>query len=159
MGRWHTTYKIILIFTALDLASARDATGGSIVIKVGCFYPVISSSNPFLQGAHFFYENGTQFFIRGIEYHDYHKASPSTSTYIDLLADNSVCTRDIPHLLRLGINTLFVTNTDPRQPHSGCMRLLQDAGIYVIVNPFNRIGISSESLPTWDNGSFPLLRL
>jgi hypothetical protein len=113
------------------------------------------SSKAYLQGAHFFYENGTQFFIRGIEYHDYHKISPSDSTYIDLLALNSVCFRDLPHLRRLGINTLFVSNTDPQKPHAGCMRLFQDAGIYVMVTPFNRNGISTESLPTWDNGTFP----
>lgn len=72
------------------------------------------------------------------------------SSFIDLLADSSVCSRDIPYLVRLGINTLFVSNTDPRLDHSACMRLLRKVGIYVVVTPFNRIGISANNLPTWN---------
>ncbi|KAA8566393.1 hypothetical protein EYC84_008964 [Monilinia fructicola] len=62
-----------------------------------------------IKGSHFFYENGTEFFIRGVAYQqDVNANSSSTATYTDPLADEAGCKRDIPLLQELGTNTIRV---------------------------------------------------
>jgi hypothetical protein len=86
------------------------------------------------QGSHFFYPtNGSQFFIRGIDYYDSGGAKVRNTVVIDSLAERARCVRDIPYLLRLGINTIYVTSIDLKADHSPCMKLFQDAGIQVLV--------------------------
>jgi hypothetical protein len=87
------------------------------------------------QGAKFFYQNGTQFFIKGVAYQQDTAAAGGTTnstTFIDPLADVSNCQRDVPLLAALETNTIRTYAIDPTADHSGCMQLLQDAGIYVI---------------------------
>ncbi|RAL64570.1 hypothetical protein DID88_001605 [Monilinia fructigena] len=62
-----------------------------------------------IKGSHFFYENGTEFFIRGVAYQqDVNANSSSSATYTDPLADEAGCKRDIPLLQELGTNTIRV---------------------------------------------------
>ncbi|KAL7904173.1 carbohydrate-binding module family 43 protein [Trichoderma velutinum] len=89
-----------------------------------------------VKGSKFFFENGTQFFIKGIAYQQDTAAagarSSKTTKYVDPLADAENCQRDIPLLKELGTNTIRTYAIDPSADHSACMKLLQDAGIYVI---------------------------
>ncbi|KAF4121867.1 X8 domain [Geosmithia morbida] len=89
-----------------------------------------------ITGQKFFYENGTQFFIKGIAYQqDTAAISDSTGDskgYIDPLADADNCKRDVPLLQELGINTIRTYAIDPTADHTECMKLLEDAGIYII---------------------------
>jgi hypothetical protein len=52
---------------------------------------------------------------------------------IDPLQDQITCERDIPHLLRLGINTLVIGHFNPDANHNACLKLLQEAGLYLII--------------------------
>lgn len=87
------------------------------------------------QGTKFFYQNGTQFFIKGVAYQQDSAAAggeTNSTTFIDPLSNAARCTRDVPLLAALGTNTIRTYAIDPTADHSACMTLLQNAGIYVI---------------------------
>ncbi|KAJ2905819.1 beta-glucanosyltransferase [Zalerion maritima] len=91
--------------------------------------PIIQS------GTKFFYENGTQFFMKGIAYQQDVAAAGGESTsdtYLDPLADEDACSRDIPIMSAAGTNTIRTYAIDPTSDHSACMKLLDEAGIYVV---------------------------
>ncbi|KJZ77654.1 hypothetical protein HIM_02831 [Hirsutella minnesotensis 3608] len=89
-----------------------------------------------MKGSKFFYKNGTQFFMKGIAYQQDTSAAGATNQnsnkFVDPLSDEDKCKRDVPLLKELGTNTIRTYAIDPEADHSACMRLLQDAGIYVI---------------------------
>lgn len=105
---------------AVALAStvfAADSKNGStpvIEIKGNAFFD--SSSNE-------------RFYIRGVDYQP-----GGSSNLTDPLADKEICSRDIPVFKDLGINTIRVYTVDNSQDHSECMQMLQDAGIYLILD-------------------------
>ena len=78
-----------------------------------------------------------------------------TNSFTDMLADISICSRDIPYFQKLGLNTLMIFNIDIALSHSDCMHKLQQAGMYVIVmlngrerkGPFNFNGTWARN---WD---------
>jgi hypothetical protein len=85
-----------------------------------------------IKGSKFFYKtNGTQFFMRGVAYQEDVQNTTDTS-YTDPLADASICSRDIPYLTALRTNTIRVYAIDPTKNHDACMKMLADAGIYVV---------------------------
>lgn len=76
----------------------------------------------------------------------------TNSQYTDPLADSAACSRDIPYLRQLQTNTIRVYAIDPTADHSQCMRMLADAGIYVIADlsaPVQGQSINRNS-PSWD---------
>ncbi|KAI1437407.1 family 72 glycoside hydrolase [Xylaria sp. CBS 124048] len=92
-----------------------------------------------MKGSKFFTKSGDQFFIKGIAYQQAagsgsdSAGDPSASNqYIDPLADEKTCQRDVPILKKLGVNTIRTYAINPDSDHSACMKLLDDAGIYVI---------------------------
>jgi len=107
-----------------------------------------------MKGQKFFYPNGTQFFMKGVAYQQDTSAAGQTfekkKNFIDPLADEKACKRDIPLLEELGANTIRTYAIDPDADHSACMKLLQDAGIYVVSD----LGEPSTSInrddPKWD---------
>lgn len=107
-----------------------------------------------MKGQKFFYENGTQFFMKGVAYQQDTSAAGATNDkktkFIDPLADEKACKRDVPLLKELGTNTIRTYAIDPTADHSACMKLLQDAGIYVVSD----LGEPSTSInrddPKWD---------
>ena len=88
------------------------------------------------KGQKLFYENGTQFFMKGIAYQEDElpggRALPATTPFIDPLADVEQCRRDIPKLEELGVNTIRTYAINATADHTECMRMLDEAGIYVI---------------------------
>jgi len=105
-----------------------------------------------IKGSHFFYENGTEFFIRGVAYQQDVNSNGSTTdsaTFTDPLADEAGCTRDIPLLQELGTNVIRVYAINASLDHSKCMSMLNDAGIYVIQDLSNPSSSINRNDPTW----------
>ncbi|RDA84115.1 hypothetical protein CP532_1484 [Ophiocordyceps camponoti-leonardi (nom. inval.)] len=73
-----------------------------------------------------------RFYIRGL---DYQPGGSSGSK--DPLADPSICRRDIKEFVKLGINTIRVYMVDNSRKHDECMKLLDEAGIYLILDVNN----------------------
>ncbi|KAG4439563.1 hypothetical protein IFR05_004962 [Cadophora sp. M221] len=110
-----------------------------------------------IKGSHFFYENGTEFFIRGIAYQQDVSSNGTTSgssTFTDPLADEAGCRRDIPLLKQLGTNVIRVYAINASLDHSVCMGLLQDAGIYLIQDLSNPSFSINRNDPTWTTELF-----
>jgi len=109
------------------------------------------------QGTKFFYENGTQFFMNGIAYQEDTAPAGADSgsvTYKDPLADPAACRRDVPLLKQLNTNTIRTYRIDPTKDHSACMKLLDDAGIYVISDLSEPVLSINRDDPIWDVNLF-----
>lgn len=105
------------------------------------------------QGSKFFYENGTQFYMKGIAYQQAvgaAGAASTTSTFIDPLADEKSCKRDVPNMQKAGTNTIRVYQIDPTADHSACMKLLDDAGIYLIADLGEPATSIDRESPEWN---------
>jgi hypothetical protein len=88
------------------------------------------------KGQFFFYENGTQWFMKGIAYQEDELPGggslPEGRPFIDPIADTEQCERDIPLLQELGVNLIRTYALDPEANHDDCMQMLDEAGIYVL---------------------------
>lgn len=111
-----------------------------------------------MKGTKLFYENGTQFFMKGIAYQQDTAAAGATNTkkdsYIDPLADADACKRDVPLLKDLGTNIIRTYAINPTKDHSACMKLLDDAGIYVISDLSEPSVSINRDDPKWDTQLF-----
>lgn len=88
-----------------------------------------------IKGTKFFYENGTQFYMKGIAYQqDVAAAGGETTadTFLDPLADEEKCARDVPIMAAAGTNTIRTYAIDTSADHDACMKLLDEHGIYVV---------------------------
>jgi 1,3-beta-glucanosyltransferase GAS1 len=75
-------------------------------------------------------------------------AGVTAHSAFDVLSDKPRCQRDIPYLQSLGINTIYIDTAEPRFDHRPCMQLLQQAGIYVMVEiaeSANNQGLTTEN--------------
>ncbi|KAI1003789.1 1,3-beta-glucanosyltransferase [Podosphaera aphanis] len=110
-----------------------------------------------IKGSHFFYDNGTEFFLRGVAYQQEITASGSstgTTSFTDPLADVAGCKRDVPLLKELGVNVIRVYAIDATADHSVCMKMLQDAGIYLIQDLSNPTSSINREEPSWNTELF-----
>ncbi|KAE8450036.1 hypothetical protein EG329_007175 [Mollisiaceae sp. DMI_Dod_QoI] len=110
-----------------------------------------------IKGSHFFYENGTEFFLRGIAYQqdvNSNGSTTGTATFTDPLADEAGCKRDIPILQELGTNVIRVYAINASLDHSACMSLLQTAGIYVLQDLSNPSSSINRNSPQWNTELF-----
>lgn len=106
-----------------------------------------------MKGTKFFYENGTQFFMKGVAYQQDSAAAGQTTgstKYTDPLANPSNCKRDVPLLKALRTNTIRTYAIDPTANHDECMKLLDDAGIYVISDLSEPNLSVNRDDPLWD---------
>lgn len=108
----------------------------------------------FSQGSKFFYENGTQFFIKGVAYQEDSSPGGSTAstdtTYTDPLISKTNCERDVQLLQDLNANVIRTYRVDPNGDHKACMQLLNDAGIYVISDLSNPDESINRMDPQWN---------
>ncbi|KAK9446418.1 Glucanosyltransferase-domain-containing protein, partial [Limtongia smithiae] len=82
------------------------------------------------QTAFFDSVTGDRFYIRGIDY----QPPDETGATMDPLKDYDVCSRDIPYIKDLGMNTIRVYHVDNSVDHSECMQLLADNDMYLILD-------------------------
>lgn len=74
-------------------------------------------------------DSGDRFYIRGVDYQPL-----NNGTLVDPLADEDACLRDIEYFSELGLNTIRVYTVDNSQSHDTCMKALDAAGIYLILD-------------------------
>ncbi|KAE8149747.1 Glucanosyltransferase-domain-containing protein [Aspergillus avenaceus] len=96
-------------------------------------------------GSKFFYEDGTQYFIKGVAY----QLIPE-----DPLIDTAQCKRDIARMAELGTNAIRVYHVDPRANHDGCVNALADAGIYLFVDLETFDTSIRPDAPQWTTAQF-----
>ncbi|KAL2891163.1 pH-responsive protein 1 [Ceratocystis lukuohia] len=70
-------------------------------------------------------QEGNQFFMKGIAY----QLRPN-----DPLIDSEQCARDAKLMKELGANTLRVYHVDETADHDGCMKVFEEAGIYLTID-------------------------
>ncbi|KAI6942587.1 hypothetical protein KC355_g15436, partial [Hortaea werneckii] len=104
------------------------------------------ASTPVYTKGNFFYRDGERFLIKGISYippplNAEQRPPPAQPLYIDPLADDNLgeLKKDIPLLRDLGMNTISVYNLSPSKCHTAALQLLEQNGIYVLVNIFSSI--------------------
>ncbi|KAI1816515.1 Glucanosyltransferase-domain-containing protein [Poronia punctata] len=110
-------------------------------------------------GQHFFYSNnGSQFFMKGVAYQENFAPNGQTKPdvkYVDPLADESKCARDIPYMKQLFTNVIRVYAINPTADHDACMELLAANDIYVVADLSEpNLSINSDD-PEWN---VPLFR-
>ncbi|KAJ5516285.1 hypothetical protein N7527_007845 [Penicillium freii] len=123
-----------LAFSAVPLLLA-----GLQATAVGAISPISAV------GSKFFYENGTQFYLKGIAY----QLTPS-----DPLVDTAQCKRDIARMSELGTNAIRVYHVDPHADHKGCMSALADAGIHLFVDLDTFNTQIEQNEPHWNQTQF-----
>ncbi|KAL3234557.1 hypothetical protein RNJ44_03319 [Nakaseomyces bracarensis] len=74
------------------------------------------------------------FFVKGIDYQPGGSSAYDGNSGEDVLSDADVCARDAYVFQQLGINTIRVYTLNPDVNHDECMTILNDAGIYVILD-------------------------
>ncbi|TGJ87142.1 hypothetical protein E0Z10_g1574 [Xylaria hypoxylon] len=108
-----------------------------------------------MKGSKFFTKSGDQFYLKGIAYQQEAGTGPAGDTsgsnkYIDPLASEKICKRDIPILEKLGVNAIRTYAINPDSDHSACMKLLDAAGIYVIADLGEPALSINRDDPTWN---------
>ncbi|KAB8230480.1 putative 1,3-beta-glucanosyltransferase [Aspergillus alliaceus] len=96
-------------------------------------------------GSKFFYEDGTQYFLKGIAY----QLIPE-----DPLVDTAQCKRDVARMAELGTNAIRVYHVDPKANHDGCMEALAAAGIYLFVDLDTFDTSIRQDKPEWTHAQF-----
>lgn len=79
-------------------------------------------------------DENTVFFIKGVDYQPGGSSGYTSSSGTDLLSDPAICARDAFVFQQLGINTIRIYSLNPDVNHDKCMTILNNAGIYVILD-------------------------
>lgn len=74
------------------------------------------------------------FFVKGIDYQPGGSSAFQAHGNDDILTDPAICARDIFVLQQLGVNTIRIYQLNPDLNHDKCMTMLNNAGIYVILD-------------------------
>ncbi|KAI1435188.1 glycoside hydrolase family 72 protein [Xylaria sp. CBS 124048] len=121
--------NVLVAASALVAANAvyagPTATEKQLPNRAAALPTVTASGNAFWAGKE-------RFYIRGIDY----QPGGSSSTN-DPLADPNTCSRDVKNFQDLGVNTIRVYAVDNSQDHTKCMQMLNDAGIYLVLDVNN----------------------
>ncbi|KAK9765873.1 40S ribosomal protein S27 [Basidiobolus ranarum] len=92
-----------------------------------------SALNPIVIKGHKFFDSVTknEFYIKGVAYQP---RGGARGTSDDPLANPVTCKRDIENFKDLGLNTIRVYQVDHTLNHDECMKALEDAGIYLVLD-------------------------
>ncbi|OOQ90907.1 putative 1,3-beta-glucanosyltransferase [Penicillium brasilianum] len=127
------------MLSSLALSAVPLLLAGLQAVTVGAV-PTISAV-----GSKFFFENGTQYYLKGVAY----QLTPS-----DPLIDTAQCKRDIVRMSELGANAIRVYHVDPTADHEGCMTAFADAGIYLFVDLDTFTTQIEQTSPHWNETQF-----
>lgn len=129
----------------------------ALVAAASCALSVNAISKVTRSGRYLYTDDGNRFYIKGIAYQeqgvvveDPNNPFGEPSSFFDPLSDADACTRDVPFLRDLGVNTVRVYSVDSTKNHDSCMKALSDAGIYTIIDlslPLN--GSIDRTSPSW----------
>ncbi|CCK72283.1 putative 1,3-beta-glucanosyltransferase KNAG_0J02020 [Huiozyma naganishii CBS 8797] len=93
------------------------------------------------------------FYVKGIDYQPGGSSAYKSDSKTDVLSDPEICARDAFVFQQLGINTVRIYSVNPDLNHDKCMTILNNAGIYVILDVNS--GNYGENLNRADpNGSY-----
>ncbi|RYO95182.1 hypothetical protein DL764_007730 [Monosporascus ibericus] len=117
------SFALASALAALSVAHAGPtATNKELPRQADSLPTVTASGNAFFAG-------DQRFYVRGIDYQP-----GGSSANVDPLADTDICGRDIPRFRELGVNTIRVYSVDNHRDHTECMNMLNDAGIYLVLD-------------------------
>lgn len=85
-------------------------------------------------------DNGSVFFINGVDYQPGGSSDYSYEMTADVLTDPEICARDATLIQNLGANTIRIYTIDPDLNHDECMTIFNNAGIYVILDVNSPLG-------------------
>ncbi|KAJ2626873.1 40S ribosomal protein S27 [Coemansia sp. RSA 1290] len=128
----------------------KFASLASAGIGVLCASSVAAAIDPLvIKGSKWFNsKTGEQFFFKGVAYQP---RTGLTSNNPDPLADVAGCKRDVAVFKELGINSIRVYEVDYTNSHDECMKMLEDAGIYLLLDmPSPQYSINRNE-PHWDH--------
>ncbi|KAH3901027.1 1,3-beta-glucanosyltransferase SCDLUD_002497 [Saccharomycodes ludwigii] len=107
------------LFADAATEDSTDSKTPPVTVKGNAFWITNTSSST----------NTTRFYIRGVDYQP-----GGSSNLTDPLADEDACARDVKYFEELGINTVRVYTIDNSESHDSCMKILQEHGIYLILD-------------------------
>lgn len=117
--------KSVALISALAAVASATPTLKEPPSKRAALPTVTASGNAFWTG-------DERFYLRGIDYQP-----GGASANEDPLADPKVCKRDIKYFKELGVNVIRVYAVDNQADHDECMKALDDAGIYLVLDVNN----------------------
>lgn len=117
--------KSVALISALAAVASATPTLKEPPSKRAALPTVTASGNAFWAG-------DERFYLRGIDYQP-----GGASANEDPLADPKICKRDIKYFKELGVNVIRVYAVDNKADHDECMKALDDAGIYLVLDVNN----------------------
>jgi len=110
----------------------RSLMGFGLLLCLGILGVVNATLNPIVIKGNAFFDSVTndRFYIRGVDY----QPGGSSAVNYDPLADTTMCQLNIPYMQQLGLNAIRVYSVDNSADHRECMALLDQAGIYLILD-------------------------
>jgi hypothetical protein len=129
-----------------------------LLLVASCFFSVEAISKVTRSGRYLYTEDGNRFYIKGVAYQPQGNVTDTSSnnpflepsTFVDPLSDGAGCTRDLPFLQELTVNTVRVYSVNSSLNHDSCMNTFSSAGIYAIIDlalPLN--GSIDTDSPSW----------
>ncbi|KAK8089916.1 glycolipid anchored surface protein [Apiospora hydei] len=120
------SYELLSTLAAAGLVVAGPTPTEPELPKRADSLPAVSASG------NAFWAGKERFYIRGIDYQP-----GGSSGEADPLANTETCKRDIANFKDLGVNTIRVYMVDNSKDHDECMKMLADAGIYLVLDVNN----------------------
>ncbi|AGO14143.1 AaceriAER347Wp [[Ashbya] aceris (nom. inval.)] len=119
------------------MVSVRTAALLTLVVQYAqAVLPIHVKGNRFIRPAQATSEasDNDAFFVIGIDYQPGGSSGYDARSGKDVLSDEAVCARDAAVFQQLGINTIRIYSLNPDVNHDKCMTILNNAGIYVILD-------------------------
>lgn len=124
----------------------------TLIALATSFINIASASLPAIEivgNKFFFSNNGSQFYMRGIAYQADTTNTTGTEKFVDPLANPQTCKRDIPYLTAINTNVIRVYALNYSVDHSECIKMFDEAGIYIIADVSQPSLSINRANPSW----------